>query len=115
LTNYIAQKEAKAGYVKNIVVNDLRLQGRVLTGMIKNIGEKSVSTIKVSLQLVDKTGSIQAEFPVTLYEVIPGSLVFGQPIQGGYQKKFGLDIQNLKQITDVKNLVISVTDVDFAQ
>lgn len=113
LTRYIEEKEAKAGYVKNIVVSDLSLKGRVLTGEIKNIGNKSVSVIKVNLQLVQKDGTVTEEIPVVLYEVIPGSLVFGQPIHGGYQKKFGLNVQNLKQIVDTKNLAIEVTEVEF--
>ena len=115
LTNFIQLKEAKAGYVKNVVISDLNLKGRLLTGMIKNIGNRSVSTIKVNIQLVTPDGSIKEEIPVTLYEVIPGSMVFGQPINSGYEKKFGLDIQNLKQITSVKDLAITVTEVDFAQ
>jgi hypothetical protein len=114
LTSYIELKEAKAGYVKNIAVTDLALKGRVLTGMVKNVGNRSVSTIKVNLQLVNTDGSIREEIPVTLYEVIPGSMVFGQPIMGGYEKRFGLDIQGLKQITSVENLTISVTEVEFA-
>lgn len=114
LTKFIEDKKEREDYIKNIYVTDLSIKGRVLTGLIQNMGNRKVKVIKANLQLIeDKTGAITEEIPVTLYEVIPGSFVFGQPINPNFQKKFGLNIQTLPQVTDVKKVLINVLSVEF--
>lgn len=117
LNKYITNKKMKEEYVKNVYISALNLRHNLLTGLIQNQGDLSLKTIKASLQIINPTnGLIDQEFPITLYEVIPGSVVFGEPIKPHYQKKFGLNLTNLtslKNLKDLKNLTISVTGVEF--
>lgn len=114
LTKFIEDKKEKEEYVKNIYVSDLKLTGKILTGLIKNQGNRKVKTIKASLQIINpEDGAVSSETPVTIYEVIPGSFVFGQPINPNHQKKFGLNLETLPSISKLETLYISITSVEF--
>lgn len=116
LEKYIAKNKKQSEYVKNIYIDNLKLTGRILTAAVKNQGDEKVKTVKGKLQIINpKDGAIEKEFDIVIYEVIPGSFVFGEPILPNYMKKIGLNLQSLPEITDVKSLYLSVSSVEFME
>lgn len=116
LESYIAKKKKQEEYVKNIYVEEFKLVGRVLTAVIKNQGSEKVKSIKGKLQIVNPAdGSIQREVEISVYDLIPGSFVYGEAIAPGFQKKIGLNVEPLPEITDKTTVYISVTAVEFME
>lgn len=116
LEKYIAKNKKQSEYIKNIYIDNLKLTGRILTAAVKNQGDEKVKTVKGKLQVINPVdGAIEKEFDVVIYEVIPGSFVFGEPILPNYMKKIGLNLETLPEIKDVKSLYLSVSAVEFME
>lgn len=114
LEKFISKRKKQEDYKKDIYIDNYKLIGRVLTASIQNKGNEKIKNLKGLLQIVNPVdGSISKEIEITIYEVIPGSFVFGEAILPGYEKKIGLNVESVPEIQKNSVVYISVTSVEF--
>jgi len=105
----IRDKKFKNEYFKNIIVENIVVKNGFVTAIVKNIGNKSIKSIMGKIQLTSDSGEVIKEFSVSLYEYVPGSFAFGEPIQSKHQKKIAFNLEKL----EMKNNKVFISVEDF--
>ena len=109
IESLIEKKKIKNDYFKNLAVDDISMKNNFVSAFIRNSGNKNIKSVKGKIQLVSDSGEIHKEFDVSLFDYIPGSFVFGQPIPSNHQKKIGFDLGKL----DILKFKVFISIVDF--
>lgn len=110
----IALENKLKEYISYIDVTDVVIKGKTLIANIKNMGDENIKKIVGDLIVIDpKDGSILKEIPLTIYEIIEGSLVYGEPIMPQFMKTIGLDITEVPEIKNAKMVSFKIKEVEF--
>ena len=112
LKSLIAEQEAFELYKQKVEFSQIKLKNKFLSGKIQNKGDRSLSKVTATLLFANNKGEVINTQEVVVFEVIPGSFVFGKPIKPNFEKKFGLNLENLSLPKDTI-LNLEVKSLEF--
>lgn len=118
LDNSIKSFKEKQAYVDNVKIGDLEVGKAVLGGLgvfgeVKNLGDRTLTKVEITIYFLDKDGN--PIFEKTYCPVLVSEWSFGdraQFLKSGYSRKFGVKADDVPSDW-AKKVKVKVTDIEF--
>ncbi|MBW2038001.1 MAG: hypothetical protein JRI46_00145 [Deltaproteobacteria bacterium] len=118
LDEKIKSFKEKQAYVDNVKIRNLEVAKALLGGLgvfgeVKNLGDRTLTEVEITIYFLDKNGN--PIFEKTYYPVLVSKWSFGdraQPLKPGYIRKFGVKADNAPSEW-AKKVRVKVTDIKF--